>query len=299
MDKIMDYIQEGFPFQTLVRMPPETIDRMRSLPLCKRLYVTDVGCYPQARYNLVKRPQGCPNHIFFHCAAGDGWVETRGAVQRIREGQVAVIPANLPHSYGSWEDRTWSQQWIHFNGSDADGLQSWLLEGVRGSVLNVTEGARVGPAIQECIQWTHKAHTDSMLLGLCSAAMRVLGLVLDARRQSGRPALATEERVRETIALMKANLEKPLTLEELAQRAALSVAQYGQLFRRLLGTTPMKMYHQLRISRACALILDTTLPIRVIGEMCGYPDPFHFSRAFRKLMGQSPQNYRAEAQAHF
>ena len=48
----------------------------------------------------------------------------------------------------------------------------------------------------------------------------------------------------------------------------------------------------LRIQRACELLLSTTLSITDIADKCGFNDSNYFGDAFRKAIGVSPRDYR-------
>ena len=57
--------------------------------------------------------------------------------------------------------------------------------------------------------------------------------------------------------------------------------------------SPSKYQAQLRIQKACNLLLDNpTMPISVIAYSVGYNDPLYFSKVFHKLIGKSPTEYR-------
>lgn len=58
------------------------------------------------------------------------------------------------------------------------------------------------------------------------------------------------------------------------------------------GQTPVKYLSELRMVTAKQLLLDTDLSVKEIGEQVGYSDPFHFSKAFKQLVGVSPAQYR-------
>ena len=84
---------------------------------------------------------------------------------------------------------------------------------------------------------------------------------------------------------------------ELSSRLGFSSAYLTKLFNKYVGTTPLKYLTDIRIHEAKHLLLNTTLPIREVGEKVGYPDQFHFSKTFRKLTGMNPTAYRQSPQA--
>ncbi len=58
------------------------------------------------------------------------------------------------------------------------------------------------------------------------------------------------------------------------------------------GITPGRLIHQLRVQMAAELLQHTPEEIGFIAQKCGYSNLFSFSRAFKKIMGKSPRNYR-------
>ncbi|TLY62986.1 MAG: GlxA family transcriptional regulator [Gammaproteobacteria bacterium] len=93
-------------------------------------------------------------------------------------------------------------------------------------------------------------------------------------------------------ALMEANIEEPLSLEELARMTEVSQRQLQRLFRRSLGLTPAQYYINLRLRRARELLLQTDMPIMSITVACGFRSPCHFSKSYRSVFGHSPSHER-------
>ena len=95
-------------------------------------------------------------------------------------------------------------------------------------------------------------------------------------------------------ALMEANIEEPLSLEELARMTEVSQRQLQRLFRRSLGVTPAQYYLGLRLQRARELLLQTDMPIMSITVACGFRSPAHFSKSYRAVFGHSPSRQRLQ-----
>ena len=93
-------------------------------------------------------------------------------------------------------------------------------------------------------------------------------------------------------ALMEANIEEPLSLDELARMTEVSQRQLQRLFRRSLGLTPAQYYLNLRLRRARELLLQTDMPIMSITVACGFRSPAHFSKSYRAVFGHSPSRQR-------
>jgi transcriptional regulator GlxA family with amidase domain len=92
--------------------------------------------------------------------------------------------------------------------------------------------------------------------------------------------------------LMEDNIEKPLSLDEIASETTLSRRQIERLFKRHLGCVPNRYYLQMRLRRARELLLQTSMPIIDITAACGFQSPPHFSRCYRAYFGCPPSSER-------
>jgi len=100
------------------------------------------------------------------------------------------------------------------------------------------------------------------------------------------------ENLIEAAALMEANLEEPLTLDEIATLVGVSRRQIERLFKRYVGEVPTKYYLDMRLRRARGLLLQTSLSIMEVSVACGFQSPPHFSKCYRDLFGHTPSAER-------
>ncbi len=63
-------------------------------------------------------------------------------------------------------------------------------------------------------------------------------------------------------------------------------------FRTHVGCSPGEFVQTRRIAHACALLLDSELPLTRIALHLGYHDQSHFNRAFKCRVGIPPGAYR-------
>jgi AraC family transcriptional regulator, glycine betaine-responsive activator len=97
--------------------------------------------------------------------------------------------------------------------------------------------------------------------------------------------------------LMEENIEKPLSLDEIAAATQLSRRQIERLFKRHLNCVPKRYYLQMRLRRARELLLQTSMPIIDITTACGFQSPPHFSRCYRAQFGCPPSAERQTRQS--
>ena len=101
-----------------------------------------------------------------------------------------------------------------------------------------------------------------------------------------------QPKLTEAVTLMEANIEEPLSTDEIAQLVGISRRQLERLFKQYLGSLPSRYYLELRLQRARQLLRDTNSSIVQVGLMCGFSSGSHFSTAFGALFGNTPREER-------
>jgi len=99
-------------------------------------------------------------------------------------------------------------------------------------------------------------------------------------------------RFAELIDWMHANLAEPLTVEYLAERAAMSTRNFARAFTAETGTTPAKAVERLRLETARTAVETGHDSFERIAETTGFGDPGRMRRAFLRGLGQPPQALR-------
>jgi transcriptional regulator GlxA family with amidase domain len=87
-------------------------------------------------------------------------------------------------------------------------------------------------------------------------------------------------------------LHEPLTVQELAQRAAMSTRTFHRRLQAATGTTPHQWLLHQRLARAQSLLESTNLPVEKVGELSGLGTANNLRHHFLKQVGVSPSDYR-------
>jgi transcriptional regulator GlxA family with amidase domain len=109
------------------------------------------------------------------------------------------------------------------------------------------------------------------------------------------------DRIQSALAFAKRNLDKPLTVGQLAEAAHLSPRQFSRAFHAETGQSPAKAIENLRVEAARLMMEQSRHPIDVIARQTGFADRDRMRHAFLRAFGQPPQvirrNVRAELAA--
>lgn len=81
-------------------------------------------------------------------------------------------------------------------------------------------------------------------------------------------------------------------VESMAKYCKLSVGYFSHLFKKRIGSSPMKYLTELRIEKAKELIATNSMSLSNIAQMTGFNDPLYFSRVFKKTTGIPPKEFQ-------
>jgi transcriptional regulator GlxA family with amidase domain len=159
-----------------------------------------------------------------------------------------------------------------------------------GDVLT-SAGAAAG--LDLCLHMVRSDH------GAAVAAEAARAAVMALERTGGQAQFVVREPPGETggsleplLGWLGENLHRPLTLEDIAARAAMSPRSLTRRFREQTGSSPARWLGRHRIRRAQVLLESTDRPVERIGAEVGFGSPTAFRERFRDVVGVSPRDYR-------
>lgn len=89
-----------------------------------------------------------------------------------------------------------------------------------------------------------------------------------------------------------ANLDQPLTIEELADVADLSAYHFARMFRKTVGEAPHQCVLRRRIERAMQMLRDGNSSVAEIALATGFSSQAHLTTRFNRFTGLTPAKYR-------
>lgn len=271
-------------------------DDLSSRPLTHEFAVTDIGRYPTAFHHFYRRPNGAEEHILLVCNAGSGFCRTPTESFVLAPHQFVIIPAGIPHEYGADEDDPWTILWCHFTGNHGNILVQQL------PLHRAPYG--IAPASNTETNGLFDSAFDVMKRGFSMEHLTVASafiragltvLAFDNPALNGSNNRHGNRYVEAAVEFINRNLDRPITVQGMATAVGLSASRLTQLFRSFVGQAPKRYVRRERVLRACHYLDATDAPISQIAELVGYPDPLHFSRVFRQVLGRSPRQYRARS----
>ena len=171
----------------------------------------------------------------------------------------------------------------------------------RSRVISVVFGdspawSRRRAGLNDLMHWWASQPPELQLAENAVERLLLLAIREDGLQQDQR---MPDDRIHRVVAHIERRFGEELPVEELASVAGLSPSRFAHLFRDTTGLSPIKFLEMHRIERAKHLMLTTDLPVREIGNRCGFPNAQHFSVRFRNMTGQSPSAFRQMPKRRF
>ncbi|PWK65712.1 GlxA family transcriptional regulator [Aminobacter sp. AP02] len=101
-----------------------------------------------------------------------------------------------------------------------------------------------------------------------------------------------DPRLAQSIRLMEAHVDQPLTIAAIARRSGVTSRTLESIFRASIGETPGAYYLRLRLSAARRLVIDTKVSMAEVAERTGFSSAAAFSRSFSRAFGTAPVRMR-------
>lgn len=273
-------------------LPEPLRAKARRHALLRGLYVTDAGYFPGAKDHLIERRSGAPTALVILCLRGTGWFRLGEEKRDVSPGDLVWLPAGRAHAYGAGED-AWTIAWAHFAGEEVAAWARLLEVGTTAPnlVVKVPPDRLDEVALDQVYAALERGYALRHQVAAAAALRHALSAVAQLAITPG-AARSAQERVAAAVDLLQRDWQRSHRLEELATTAGVSVTHFSTLFRRQTGFAPIDFLIRLRMQHACRLLDTTPLAVGEIAERVGYPDPYYFTRCFRRVMGCAPRSYR-------
>ncbi|MNK11825.1 Regulatory protein SoxS [compost metagenome] len=126
---------------------------------------------------------------------------------------------------------------------------------------------------------------------------KVLSLLLHYIRRYGAinntsSFASTEEFIEAINVYIESNIGQHISIKELAKKFGKSQSEFHKIFKDNFNASPHHYVTSLRLNLAMNLIRNTTYSCGEIAAIVGYEELSHFSSAFRKQFGNSPNSFR-------
>jgi AraC-like DNA-binding protein len=216
-------------------------------------------------------------------------------------GDIYFLGANLPHTFQKSGSLTTSAIVVQFR-EDFWGtpfLQIPECKGIKKLLHSAAQGFKIGrqlcAQLQPLISQLQKAQGFErvLILGQC---LHLLAGNQDYQTLSTQELAPLQHRDQERIDRIfqhtMAHYREPISLQQIASVAGMSVPAFCAYFKKRTKKTYVDLLNEMRIGFACTLLADTEQSILQVSFDAGFNSIAHFNKQFLKIKGRTPSQFR-------
>ncbi len=287
--------KEGFQGQKAVVIPRSVLSqKCIKNDIINKLYVTDIGYYPNALHHYIERPQGAQQHILIYCQTGKGTIKTKYLELQLNAGDFIIIPSKTAHSYQADKNNPWTIYWVHFAGELSSLFLKLLVNQNKNHAGIIYNSEAVITLFNQIINLLARGYSIANLINANMCFYHFLSFFIYLTRHDAPFQNHQVDPVDIAIDFLSKKINNQVTLNEIAKAVNLSPSHFSARFKKTTGFSPIEYFNHLKIQKACQFLIFTKLRVREIALELGWDDPYYFSRLFSKVMGMAPNEYRSK-----
>ena len=263
-----------------VYTPSTLAKKLFFYPICIGSFRYDGG------YRLAR--DSYDSFLMMYILKGTCFVTVGSHTMQAIAGQLILLDCYAPHAYGT--DSGFEALWIHFDGPMARSFYETIVS-EKGSLLYPAHPDAIHRSLYN-IYDTFRSRAPIAEDQISGTITNILSDLLSSEKTqqvSGK----TQIGISEAISHINKYFYKSITLQELADIAALSPYYFSRVFARETGMTPHKYLISTRMANAKFLLKTSQMSVKEIAIRSGFSDENGFCTAFKKQEGMTPKEYRS------
>lgn len=129
-------------------------------------------------------------------------------------------------------------------------------------------------------------NSSSLVKYVSSGIDECLAVVIEHKQSRMSPIIS------KACVIIQENYSQEISLEEISRRVEVSPFYFSKLFKEETGENFIDFITMTRMHKAKEMLCDQSQSIKEISAATGYSDPNYFSKLFKKIVGQTPTEFR-------
>jgi len=229
-------------------------------------------------------------------------------ISRFEGGDLVLLGPNIPHNAFNFgfESTGYEEYVIQFKGSRikemADGFPEFCrianLLARAQTGLSVTGEAkqRIGDLVKRMFELNPFQRLMQLFL-----VLREMSLVPDVEDLEARKFLSINtayiKRIEQVYQIIQKEYQHELSTRRMADELAMTESSFCRFFKHATGKSFKQALTEVRIQKACTLLMHSDLSVASIASQCGFNNISLFNRFFKEMIQMSPHKYRKSSLA--
>lgn len=230
-------------------------------------------------------------HLLHFCISGKGQFFSNDICYDICEGQGFLISPKQLTFYQADAVHPWTYLWIAFEGDMVKKYLSLCGLSINTPIIQCPQKDRLQQIILDMI--AHGSATISNELYNQGLLYQFFSLLAQSPSLASRPEENIDNQyIAKAIEYIRFNYQAQITVQDIADYVSLNRSYLTTVFQKNLHFSPQQFLMRHRITKATEMLVETDHLIQNIASSCGYANELSFAKAFKKVTGLSPSEYR-------
>lgn len=250
--------------------------------------------HPCAEY-LVERTRDKTDtksiYVFEYVLSGKGCIECDGRKQVVRAGDFYFLNRLRSHLYYSDPEDPYGKIWINAGGRLLDGVVNAY--GLTDGVL-IVPNSQTRPLIERVHALLAGVNAENAETTMTECAKVMCDLIITAATEHRRVQQATVSTAEKIKDYIDSGLAYNVSLDDIAQHFYLNKSYIISIFSTKYGFTPKQYILERKMQAARTMLEENLYSVSEIADVLNFSSSQHFSSAFKKKVGVSPDEYRRQ-----
>ncbi len=249
-------------------------------------------------------------HNFYeigYCYFGEGVVFLGDKSEPYRAGTISLIPSNFPHGVHSKEGSVCRWEWLYL---DFAGFveRSYQWDEYQG--MKILEQITQFPIIIESEDYPslscvvraileenrgQKEFNREAVCGYMFVLLQELVRLNERMSENHKKQSLHVEKIRPALVYIETHFHENIKVKTLAGECNISEPYFRKLFRNCMKVSPLEYINTVRIQKACDFLQKKDYQVHELAWKVGYTSVSTFERNFKKIVGDSPKQWRLKS----
>lgn len=234
-----------------------------------------------------------PNYLLHYVLEGKGYYYVDDKKYTLTKNEGFLINPNTVTFYQADKDDPWTYLWIGIDGIKVPHYLKTIGLDHENLIFKYDDSEILKDYLMDMLK-NHKS-SDSNAFKIEGLLYLFFSKLCEKSKNissNSNSDISSNIYINQAIEFIQNNYHNQIKVSDIAKYTSLNRSYLTSIFKKNLQMSPQKFLMKFRITKAADLLYDTDLPIGNIAYSCGYSDPLAFSKAFKKIKGVSPKEYR-------
>lgn len=228
-------------------------------------------------------------YLIHYCIKGEGILYIYNKEEKIKKGDLFLIPPNTDNKYKPVKDNPWSYCWIGLNGIIVKNILENCGFDKKNIIINDMNDERILHFFKEiydnCESNLHLNALGNLFLLFNYLSLKNTNFLEEDLSHS-------KIYLKNILNYIHENYQNDIKISKISTNMNIDRTYIYKLFKKYLNTSPQQYILNYRIEKAKILLKKSNLTILQISEKLGFNTSTYFIKKFKKEVGLSPSEYR-------